>query len=153
MSQKVTVAAAHLAPVYLDTKATVDKTCEFIAKAARAGVELVVFPESFIPGFPLWPALSAPIYNHDFFKRFAEQSLHVPGPEILEICTTAKVSQVMVSIGISEATARSVGCLWNSNLLIGSHENDNIPIIKLVSTLVSQFSCRFCHYISVAHVL
>lgn len=120
MSQKVTVAAAHLAPVYLDAKATVDKTCEFIAKAARAGVKLVVFPESFIPGFPLWPALSAPIYNHDFFKRFAEQSLHVPGPEILKICTTAKVSQVMVSIGISEATERSVGCLWNSNLLIGA---------------------------------
>ena len=120
MSQKVTVAAAHLAPVYLDAKATVDKTCEFIAKAARAGVKLVVFPESFIPGFPLWPALSAPIYNHDFFKRFAEQSLHVPGPEILKICTTAKVSQVMVSVGISEATERSVGCLWNSNLLIGA---------------------------------
>lgn len=120
MSQKITVAAAHLAPVYLDVRATVDKTCAYIQKAAEAGVQLVAFPESFIPGFPLWPALSAPIYNHDLFKRFAASSLHVPGAEILKICTAARDAGVMVSIGISEATDRSVGCLWNSNLLIGA---------------------------------
>lgn len=120
MSQKITVAAAHLAPVYLDVRATVDKTCVCIQKAADAGVQLVAFPESFIPGFPLWPALSAPIYNHDLFKRFAASSLHVPGAEILKICTAARDAGVLVSIGISEATNRSVGCLWNSNLLIGA---------------------------------
>ncbi len=134
MSQKVTVAAAHLAPVYLDAEATVDKTCEFISKAARAGVKLVVFPESFIPGFPLWPALSAPIYNHDLFKRFAEQSLHIPGAEILKICAAAKLSKIMVSVGISEATERSVGCLWNSNLLIGNDGSILTHHRKLVPT-------------------
>lgn len=120
MSQKVTVAAAHLAPVYLDVRATVDKACDYIRRAADDGVQLVVFPESFIPGFPLWPALSAPIYNHDLFKRFAAASLHVPGPEILKICTAARDAGIIVSVGISEATKQSVGCLWNSNLLIGA---------------------------------
>lgn len=120
MKQKVSVAAAHIAPVYLDTQATIEKTCAYILKAADAGAKLVVFPESFIPGFPLWPAVSAPIYNHNFFKRFASQSVHIPGPEILRICTAARQVGVMVSIGISEATKQSVGCLWNSNLLIGA---------------------------------
>ena len=120
MSQKITVAAAHVAPVYLDTRATVEKTCAYIQKAADAGVQLIAFPESFVPGFPLWPALSAPIYNHEFFKRFAAASVHVPGPEVLKICSAARDVGVMVSIGISEATKRSVGCLWNSNLLIGA---------------------------------
>jgi len=120
MNQKVTVAAAHLAPVYLNTQATVKKTCAHILKAADAGAKLIVFPESFIPGFPLWPAISPPIYNHNLFRRFAAQSLHVPGPEILQICATAREVEIMVSIGISEATKRSVGCLWNSNLLIGT---------------------------------
>ena len=87
MSQKVTVAAAHLAPVYLDTQATVDKVCAYILEAANAGVQLIAFPESFIPGFPVWPAVSPPIYNHNLFSTFASQSLHVPGPEILKICT------------------------------------------------------------------
>ena len=90
MSQKVTVAAAHLAPVYLDTQATVDKVCAYILEAANAGVQLIAFPESFIPGFPVWPAVSPPIYNHNLFSTFASQSLHVPGPEILKICTVAK---------------------------------------------------------------
>ena len=120
MSQKVTVAAAHLAPVYLDTQATVDKVCAYILEAANAGVQLIAFPESFIPGFPVWPAVSPPIYNHNLFSTFASQSLHVPGPEILKICTVAKEAGVIVSIGISEATNLSVGCLWNSNLLIGA---------------------------------
>lgn len=120
MSQKVTAAAAHLTPVYMDARATVDKTIEYIARAAETGVEIVVFPESFIPGFPLWPAISAPIYNHELFKRFAAQSLRVPGPEVLAICAAAREAGVMVSVGISEATDQSVGCLWNTNLLIGS---------------------------------
>ena len=120
MSQKVTVAAAHLTPVYMDAQATVEKTIEYIARAAEKDVEIIVFPESFIPGFPLWPAISAPIYNHGLFKRFAAQSLRVPGPEILKICAAARDVGVIVSLGISEATDHSVGCLWNSNLLIGS---------------------------------
>lgn len=120
MSETITVAAAHLAPVYLDAQATVDKACIYIRKAADAGVQLVAFPESFVPGFPIWPAISAPIYTHDLFKRFVAQSIRVPGPEILKICAAARECGVMVSIGISESTDRSVGCIWNTNLLIGA---------------------------------
>lgn len=120
MNQKVVVAAAHIAPVYLNTVATTDKICQYIRQAGEQGVELLVFPESVLPGFPVWPAVSAPIYNHDFFAKFAASSVHVPGPEVLKICTAARQANVIVSIGISEATTQSVGCLWNSNLLIGA---------------------------------
>ena len=67
MAQQVKVAAAHVAPVFLDAKATARKACEIIEDAGKDGVDLLVFPESFIPGFPLWAAISAPIQNHDFF--------------------------------------------------------------------------------------
>ena len=120
MSLKATVAAAHLAPVYLDKVGTTRKVIEHMREAATRGVDLIVFPESFLPGFPIWPALSAPIHNHEFFRRFAQASVLVPGPEIHQICTTAREVGIHVSIGISEATLASVGCLWNSNLLIGS---------------------------------
>ena len=49
-------AAAHVAPVYLEAKTTADKAVAVIAEAARNGAALVVFPESFIPGFPIWSA-------------------------------------------------------------------------------------------------
>lgn len=119
MSRKVTLCAAHVAPIYLDAAATTEKICAKIAEAARAGAELIAFPESFLPGFPLWPALQAPIRNHEHFKRFAAQSVRIPGPEIVAICTAARQNGITVSLGISEASPTSVGCLWNANLLIG----------------------------------
>jgi aliphatic nitrilase len=112
-------AAAHVAPVFLDSAATVDKAVSLIEEAARAGAALLAFPESFIPGFPIWVALRAPIYNHDFFRAFAREALRVDGPEIERVRAAARRHGVHVSIGFTEGTDASVGCLWNSNVLIG----------------------------------
>jgi len=107
------VAAAHVAPVFLDLERTVEKTCSVIEEAARNGAGLVVFPEAFVP------ALRAPIYNHELFRRLAANAMLVPGPELARICKTARTSGVFVSLGINEGTKTSVGCIWNANLLIG----------------------------------
>ena len=117
---KVTVCAVHAAPVYLNAQATVEKACGLIAEAATRGARLVAFPESYVPGFPLWPAVSPPFRNHKLFERFVAQSVRVPGPEVFQLCRAARKARVVVSIGISESTSASVGCIWNTNLLIGS---------------------------------
>ena len=116
---RIRVAAAHLAPVWLDAARTADKACDAIAEAARAGAQLVAFPESFIPGFPAWTALAAPILTHDWFRRFAAQSIRADGPEVMRLRQAARRHGVHVSFGFSESTDASVGCLWNSNLLVG----------------------------------
>jgi nitrilase len=112
--------AAHVAPVFLDARASVQKACALITEAAKAGARLIAFPESFVPGFPVWAAVQAPIHNHDFFRRFAAESIEVPGPEVQQLCECAREHDIVVSIGISERSPVSVGCLWNSNLLIGA---------------------------------
>jgi aliphatic nitrilase len=117
---KFKACSAHVAPVFLDAKATVQKACSLIAEAARAGARLIAFPESFVPAFPIWAAVAAPIHNHEFFKRLAAESIEVPGPEVQQLCDAAREHEIMVSIGISERSPVSVGCLWNSNLLIGA---------------------------------
>lgn len=114
----VKVAAAHLSPVFLDRDSTVDKACAAIAEAAGQGARLIVFPESFIPAFPLWSALQAPIYSHGFFRAMADQSIHVDGPELRRIAGVARRLGIAVSMGFSERSAASVGCLWNSNVLM-----------------------------------
>jgi aliphatic nitrilase len=113
-------AACHAASVFLDAAKTADKACDLIAEAARNGARLVAFPESFIPGFPIWAGLQAPILSHDFFQRLASQALRLDGPEIEKLRTAARRHHIVVSIGITEGTDASVGCLWNTNLLIGS---------------------------------
>ena len=79
---KFKVCAAHVAPVFLDAPATIDKACTLIAEASRAGAKLIAFPESFVPGFPVWAAVQAPIKSHDFFKRLAANSIEVPATAV-----------------------------------------------------------------------
>jgi predicted amidohydrolase len=46
------IAAVQASPVFMDREATVEKTCRLIAEAAENGARLVIFPETFIPGYP-----------------------------------------------------------------------------------------------------
>lgn len=112
-------AACHISSVYFDERACTDKACAWIAEAARNGAELVAFPEAFISAFPVWASVWAPLDCHEFFAKFAASSVMVDGPEIARIRRAAKEHGVFVSIGINEATANSVACVWDTNLLIG----------------------------------
>ena len=48
------VAALQAAPVFLDGEATITKAVGLISSAAANGAQLVVFPESFVPTYPVW---------------------------------------------------------------------------------------------------
>jgi aliphatic nitrilase len=115
---KFKVAIAHVTPVFLETAATVDKACSLIAEAARNGAQLIAFPETFVPAFPVWSALRSPIYNHDLFCRLAAGSITVPGTELERLCAAARSAGVVVSAGFNERSDASLGCIYNSNVLI-----------------------------------
>ena len=106
-------------PVFLDSAATVDKAVSLIGEAAKAGASLVAFPEGFMPGFPVWAALRAPIHNHDFFRGAAARRCASTAPEIDRCARRRAAHGVHVSLGFTEGTDASVGCIWNSNVLIG----------------------------------
>jgi aliphatic nitrilase len=114
------VAAAHVAPVFLDAEGSAAKACAVVEEAAAAGARLVAFPEAFIPGFPVWAALEAPIRTHELFKALAASAVLIDGPELALLRQTARRTETIVSIGFTEGTTASVGCLWNSNALIGA---------------------------------
>jgi aliphatic nitrilase len=113
------VVAAHVAPVFLDAEKTIAKAASLIEEAARHGAQLIAFPETYVPAFPLWSAVQAPIHNHDWFRRLAASSIRCPGPELERVAAVARRCGIFVSLGFNEGTADSVGCLWNSNVLIG----------------------------------
>jgi aliphatic nitrilase len=112
-------AACHTSSVFLDAPKSAEKACDLIAEAARNGASLIAFPESFIPGFPVWAALQAPIMSHGFFRAFSAQALWLDSPELTKIRMAARCHGVVVSVGFSEGTVASLGCIWNSNILIG----------------------------------
>jgi aliphatic nitrilase len=128
------VAAAHVAPAFLDTDRSVEKACSVIEEAAGRGARLIAFPEAFLPGFPVWAALAAPIRAHELFQRLAASAVAIDGPELARVRQAARQYGVFVSIGFSEGTTASVGCLWNSNVLIGADGTLRNHHRKLVPT-------------------
>lgn len=62
--------------------------------------------------------MAAPIDNHEFFKRLARESLLIDGPEIRSLQEECARSKVYAHVGFNERAKASVGCIWNSAVLI-----------------------------------
>ena len=71
-------AAVQAAPVFLDREATISRLADWVTKARDVGADLVVFGESFIPAFPLWNMLYAPVDQHAFYRRLFENAIEIP---------------------------------------------------------------------------
>ncbi len=112
---QVRLAGAHVAPCFLDVPATVEKVCDWVAKAGAQGVNVLVFPEVFVPGFPYWINCYPPIVQLGLHIRYGGASVSVPGPEIDKVCAAAMAAGVMVVLGVNE---RDGGTLYNTQVFI-----------------------------------
>lgn len=116
MARPTRLAAVHAAPVWLDTDATLDKAVSFIAEAGDQDVDLLVFPEVFLPGFPYWINCYAPITFPPAQERYASASITSDGPEMGRLREAADAASVEVVLGFSE---RDGGTLYNAQAFIG----------------------------------
>ena len=114
---KFKAAAVQAAPVFLDRDATIDKIANLTRDAKALGADLVVFAESFIPTFPVWNILHAPIDQHDFYRRLFDNAVQVPSPQTRKLGDIAWANQVYLSVGITEKSDYSMGAMWCSQLL------------------------------------
>jgi len=94
VAPKIIAAAVQAAPVFLNRDATVDKTRDLIAKAAAGGAKLIVFPEVFISGYPVWlwgdqPAV-IPGLEQKAFARLWQEGVDVPGPVTAQLGDSAR---------------------------------------------------------------
>src|SRR6516164_8866744 len=113
-------AAVQVAPVFLDREATIEKVERWVAKAKAAGADLVVFGESYIPAFPLWNMLYAPVDQHAFYRRLFEHAVEVPGPHVEQLGDIARRHRAILSVGVTEKGSVSIGAMWNTNLIFGT---------------------------------
>ncbi|MEA2284602.1 MAG: nitrilase [Solirubrobacteraceae bacterium] len=112
-------AAVQAAPVFLDREATLDKVAALVGEAADGGAQLVVFGESFLPAFPVWNLVLAPVDQHPFFRALFHNAVLVPGPQTERLADLARRHRVHLSVGVTERSAVSMGALYNTNLLFG----------------------------------
>lgn len=140
MAPVIRAACCHTSPIFLSAKETTAKCLLIIREAAQNGAHLVVFPETFIPAFPIWSAVISPAENHNFFVRMAAESVFVDGEEVAALRNAARENQVTINIGISEKVRYSSATLYNANLIIGPDGEILVHHRKLMPTFFEKLT-------------
>jgi nitrilase len=110
------VAAVQATPVYLDRERTMALVADHVARAGTDGSDLVVFPESFVPGYPDWVWRKTPTSDSEWYRRFQDQAVDLGGDALDPVRAAAETAGVWVALGVTERT-RS-GTLYNAVVYI-----------------------------------
>jgi nitrilase len=132
------LAAVQHAPVFLDRAATIEKACRLIEEAGSHGARLIVFPETFIPAYPVWAWVVPASRNDlmtDLYAELVEQAVDIPGPDIDTLAAAACKAGAYVVMGANERNVDGSGTsLYNSLAYIDDHGNLLGKHRKLVPT-------------------
>jgi nitrilase len=113
-SRIVRAAAVQISPVLFSRDGTVEKVLAAIADAAKAGAELVVFPETLVPYYPYFSFIQPPFSTGKEHLRLYEEAVVVPSPVTESVGAAARSHQVVVVLGVNE---RDNGSLYNTQLI------------------------------------
>ncbi len=110
-----------------DSSVALARTAQLVRDAAAQGAKLVVFPETWIPGYPAWLDVcrDAALWDHPpvkaVFARMAAESIAVPGPSFDLLAAAASDGNVTLVTGVTERVEEGAGrgTLYNSLLTIG----------------------------------
>src|ERR1043166_4317109 len=102
------VAIVQAAPVVQNLEASLALAVEHINKAASQGARLIVFGETWLPGYPAWLDYSpgAALWNHEptkeVFAQLRANSIVVPSPETDMLAQGSGTPNAVVACGIKE---------------------------------------------------
>jgi len=134
----VRIAAVQAASVFLDLDRSVDKACRLIEEAGDNHASLVVFPEAFLPAYPLWVWFIPSGRTHPLREMYAalhKHSVTIPGPAISRIAAAAARAHACVAMGVTERnTESSDASLFNSVVMIDAEGQLRGRHRKLVPT-------------------
>jgi nitrilase len=129
--RKVRAAAVQLSPVLFSRDGTTEKVLQAIASAADQGVELIVFPETFIPYYPYFSFIQPPVLMGKEHMRLYEEAVTVPGPVTDAVSRAARSYGMVVVLGVNE---RDNGSLYNTQLIFDADGNLKLKRRKITPT-------------------
>lgn len=108
-------------PVFLNLNETIHKAESLIDSAANKGAELIVFPETWFPGYPVWLDYSpnAAIWDYQpaksLFKLLFDNTPEIPGPFLEHFKKIAIDKNIELVLGLNELER---GTIYNTMLFI-----------------------------------
>ena len=115
------------AEVASDLDTGLARTAALTREAADAGAALVVFPETWLPGYPAWLDVCRDVALWDHapvkavYARMATESVVVPGPACQALADAARACRVTLVVGVVERVdvGPGAGTLYNTILTFG----------------------------------
>lgn len=119
---KVKVCLVQDSPVFFDKEKTLKKVEVLTTKYAKEGSQLIVFPESFIPGYPRGFSFGATVGSRtsegrQLYADYYKNSMSLEGKDLKRLEDLAKSQNVYLVIGITERQETN-GSLYCSMLYI-----------------------------------
>ncbi len=107
---KLKLGLVQAAPVLFDLDASLQLVKNWMQQGAEAGCKLLLFPESFIPGYPRGFDFGAKVgsRNQDgrvHFQHYYENSLQIDSDPFREIVEWARVFDIFLILGATERVA------------------------------------------------
>lgn len=132
----IRAAVAQLGSVLFDTAATLQRVEAQCREAALAGVQLLVFPEALLGGYPKGMTFGATVGSRtadgrELFFRYFQAAIECPGAEIEALEGWARELDLHLVIG---AVERAGGTLYCVSLLISPQKGLLAKHRKLVPT-------------------
>jgi nitrilase len=130
--RKFKIACVQASPVFFNIEKTVDKALKLIQEAAAEGNKLIVFPETFIPGYPAGLSFGTVVGSRteegrDQFKEYWQNSVEIPSNHTERISDCAKANNIFVVMGVTERDTvhKSLYCtliyFGSDGVLLGKH--------------------------------
>lgn len=119
---KIRVCLVQDSPVFFDKEKTIKKVEELVRKYVGEGSELIVFPESFIPGYPRGFSFGATVGNRTdegrkIYLEYHKNSIDIHSEDLKRLEDLSKTQNVYLVIGITEKENLN-GSLYCSMLYI-----------------------------------
>jgi nitrilase len=115
---RVRVAAAQARPVWLNPTATAKKAVAWLEQASREDVDLVVFPEAFLPGYPFWVEHTGGARFNDpaqkmAYAAYVSAAVEATGPELTSLTQAAADLGIFVYVGgVERAVDQAAGTVF-----------------------------------------
>lgn len=127
------IAAIQDSPVYLDLDGTLDKVVNLVRESSENGADLVVFPEVFISGYPIWQLLTPPWSDIGIKgqRLLRSSSITHDDAAFRRLQRIARDNSVFLTIGVNELVGST---LYNSLMHFDNKGNHQLTHRKLMPT-------------------
>ena len=141
MKEEVKVSVVQFASEWLQLEKNIQRMREFVEAEAKAGQELIIFPElanigEITPRIPGDPIGAKGMTNTQFAAAYVRAAETIPGPTTEALSELTRRYGIYVVLGMAEKHPVVPATLYNSGVLIGPqgvigvHHKMHVPLIE-----------------------